>query len=101
MTARLELRAQLRVVVDLAVVGDPYGAVLVGHRLMASGGEVDDRQAPMAQRHPLVRAHARAAVVGAAMTQHVGHARHGRFVDPEPIIKREDAGDAAHACYST
>ena len=55
----------------------------------------------MAESHPLAGAHARAAVVGPAVTQHVGHARHGRFVDREAVIEREDAGDAAHARYST
>ncbi len=45
----LELGAQRLVVVDLAVVGDPDGAVLVGHRLVAGGRQVDDRQPPVAE----------------------------------------------------
>jgi hypothetical protein len=36
-------------VVDLAVVDDPHGAVLVGHRLVPGGGEIDDRQTAMAE----------------------------------------------------
>lgn len=41
--ARLQLSAQLPVVVDLTVEDDPAGAVLVGERLMA-GLDVDDAQ---------------------------------------------------------
>ena len=59
--ARLEPGAQLAVVVDLAVVGDPDRPVLVGHRLMAGGREVDDREPPMAERDALLRTDARAA----------------------------------------
>jgi hypothetical protein len=36
------------VVVDLAVVGDPHGAVLVGQRLMATG-EIDDAETTMCE----------------------------------------------------
>ena len=48
--ARLELGPQRGVVVDLAVEDDPDRPVLVGHRLVAGGREVDDRQAAMAER---------------------------------------------------
>ena len=44
-----ELVAQLGVVVDLAVLDDDDGAVLVRDRLVAAG-EVDDREAPRAER---------------------------------------------------
>ena len=45
----LELFPQLGLVVELAVVGDPDRAVLVGHRLGAAG-DVDDRQPAMSER---------------------------------------------------
>src|SRR5262249_1230720 len=45
MTGALELRAQLAIVVELAVLDDVDGAVLVRDRLVA-GREVDDREAP-------------------------------------------------------
>ena len=46
--APLEIRPQLRVVVDLAVEDDPHRLVFVGHRLVAAG-HIDDRQAPVAE----------------------------------------------------
>ena len=46
----LELRAQVRVVVDLAVVDGPDRAVLVGNRL-ASVAESDDAEAPVPEPH--------------------------------------------------
>ena len=47
----LELRAQLDVVVDLAVVGDPALAERVAHRPVPAGAQVDDREAPVDQAH--------------------------------------------------
>ena len=44
-----ELFPQLELVVELAVVGDPDRAILVGHRLSAAG-HVDDRQPAMPER---------------------------------------------------
>ena len=49
--ARLEIAAQLAMVVDLAVEDDPDRAVFVGHRLVAAGA-IDDRQTAMAERLP-------------------------------------------------
>src|SRR6266850_2129790 len=53
MACRFELGAQLAEVVDLAVEHDPDGTVLVVDRLMA-GREIDDAQAPHAERDALV-----------------------------------------------
>jgi hypothetical protein len=47
--ARDELVAQLAIVVDLAVVGQPIAMVRAGHRLVAIRAEIDDRQPAMAQ----------------------------------------------------
>ena len=44
--SRLEPGSQLGVVIKLAVIGNPDGAVLVGHRLRAAV-DVDDRQPTM------------------------------------------------------
>ena len=49
---RDELRAQLAVVVDLAVEDHPDGAVFVANRLVAAG-EVDDAQAAHAERRAI------------------------------------------------
>jgi hypothetical protein len=53
-TARFESVTDVEVVVDLAVVGDPDRAVLVAERLAAVLAQIDDREAPMAQRRPVV-----------------------------------------------
>ena len=45
----VELFLELELVVKLAVVGDPDGAVFVGHGLSAAG-QVDDRQPAMPER---------------------------------------------------
>jgi len=50
MTAGLEPRPELGVVVDLPVKDDPYAAVLVGHGLGAAR-DVDDREPPEAEPH--------------------------------------------------
>ena len=62
----LELVAQLGVVVDLAVLDDDDAAVLVRDRLVAAG-EVDDREAPRAERDLAVDVLAGA--VGAAVDE--------------------------------
>src|SRR6185312_12959494 len=56
--------AERVVVVELAVLHGPHGPVLVGERLVAAG-DVDDAQAPRAERDP--RSLVRAAVVRPAM----------------------------------
>ena len=66
-----EQPAQLDVVVDLAVVGDPVAAA-VGHRLVA-GLEVDDRQAPVRERRHAVVVHPGRLAVRAAVAQEVVH----------------------------
>ena len=48
MPARFERRSHVAVVVDLAVVRDPHGAVFVGERLMAAG-EIDDAETTMCE----------------------------------------------------
>jgi hypothetical protein len=48
MAGGLELLSELAVIVDLAVEDDPYGAVLVAHRLVARD-KIDDRKSAEAQ----------------------------------------------------
>ena len=50
----LELAADLGVVVNLAVEDDLQQTVLIAHRLVRDGRQVDDREAAMPQSHPLV-----------------------------------------------
>src|SRR6266850_1435326 len=98
MACRFELGAQLAEVVDLAVEHDPDGTVLVVDRLMA-GREIDDAQAPHAERDALVDEHA--FIVGAAMADHVAHAvdERARLVRAERRGRGwrfYEASDAAH-----
>jgi hypothetical protein len=71
----LELGAQGRVVVDLAVEDGPDGAVLVGEGLVA-GGEVDNGEAAMAEKRR--RVGMKALVVGTAVADGIRHALDAR-----------------------
>jgi len=87
-----ELDAQLRVVVDLAVVDDERAAV--GADRLPSAGYVEDRQP---RRHePRAGAGRQAVAVRAAMAQRGGHAPQRRLVDRGRRIASDDAPDAAH-----
>ena len=89
-TERLELAAQVEVVVDLAVVGDRVPAVGGVHRLLAVG-DVDDRQPPVRQAAGPVDADS---VPVRATVLLVGvHALEQRGVGGEPVV----SGDATHA----
>jgi hypothetical protein len=85
--------AQLRVVVDLAVLDDVDGAVLVGDRLVPAG-EVDDREA--ARPDPRIAIDVLAAAVGAAVPQGRGHV--GDQLTPRrlPTVDGDDATDSTH-----
>ena len=70
---RLQLPAQLRVVVDFSVVAErqfPRGG---GHGLVAARAEVEDAQPPVRQAGGLVRRYEDAVVVGAAVREARGH----------------------------
>jgi hypothetical protein len=90
-----EFPAQRGEVVDLAVVSDPEGAILVRHRHVAEGRQIEDGEAAVAQadvgtvrESPLPEA----GVVRAAMGLDVGHPRQ-RF----PISAIHQTADAAHS----
>ena len=87
------LMAQLREVVDLAVVDDPDATVLAGHGMMP-GREVDDLKASHAESRRTIDEEA--LVVRAAMVDAIGHPlEHGSVGDA--IRARQDvADDAAH-----
>jgi hypothetical protein len=77
-----EVRAQLRVVVDLAVVDDARRTVGVVHRLMPAA-EVDDGEPPVAQSDRAVEE--KTAVVGATVHEQVAHGRDVARVRGLPI----------------
>src|SRR5581483_3926285 len=93
MTFRLQLGAQLDVVVDLAVEHELAAAVRGWERLEAGVGEVDDRESKVAEAHTVVGEDA--APVGAAMLDPVEHR-----VDARPVrrpVEVDDPAEAAHA----
>ena len=87
-----ELVAQLGVVVDLAVLDDDDAAVLVRDRLVAAG-EVDDREAPRAERDLAVDVLAGA--VGAAVDELGAH--RAKRLDVGVPVGGRDPADPAHA----
>ena len=87
--ARFQGFAEIRVIVNLAVVDDVERAVLVGHRLMARR-DINDAQTAVAQAHTPVNEDA--LVVRPAMRNHVAHAFEHAHV--------KLAARAAGQCYS-
>src|SRR5438874_2419369 len=53
MAGREQQFAELGEIVDLAIEDDPDGGVLIGHRLVAGGAEVDDAQPAVPERNRL------------------------------------------------
>jgi hypothetical protein len=51
--------AKLHVIVDLAIVDGHEPSAGRGHRLLAGGGEIEDGEPPVAERHLVLRAPAR------------------------------------------
>jgi len=89
----LEVAAELDVVVDLAVVGDPEAPLGEAHRLVTCGRRVDDAQAPVGQADSAVQVDA--VPVRAAVNEAGAHAFERGLVDrlARPL---PDPGDAAH-----
>ena len=88
----LELRDQLDVVVDLAVLHHPVPAVFVRERLVAAG-EVDDCEPVV--RHPVAPVDVEAGAVGTAVAELAGHGQE-KLLGSLRSRARVDAGDAAH-----
>ena len=89
---RLQLGAQLGVVVDLAVLDDDDAPVLARDRLVAAL-EVDDRQPPRGE--PGLAVDHLAAAVGPAVPERRAHGAEHVAVDGPPV-GADDAADAAH-----
>ena len=89
----LKLGTQLGKIVDLAVEYHGDRTILRLHRL-GTAGKVDDRQPAMAQRH--ARRAIKAAAIGPAMDQRVGHGRDQPLGKGPPSPAIEQARYAAH-----
>ena len=51
MAGRLQLAADVAVIVDFTIEGDDESLIGRMHRLRAAGAEIDDGKSPLAQRH--------------------------------------------------
>ena len=76
-----ELLAKHAVVVDFAVVDDGHGAGDVRHRLVAAGGQVDDRETPVGESHAVLRIGGEPRVVRSAVGDGRVHALEERCVE--------------------
>ena len=93
----LKLFAQLLVVVDAAVEHQRQPEITVDHRLGAVGGQVDDRQPPMPERHRPVRHHA--VGVRSARRHRAGHPDYGADIGRLPV-EADLTADTAHvSCF--
>ncbi|MCY1170683.1 hypothetical protein D9M73_107700 [compost metagenome] len=77
-TPCLQLRAQGREIIDLAIIGDGQRAISARHWLRRSG-DINDRQPSMPQPHPRRGPHTRS--VGPAMRLRIRHRRDPRGID--------------------
>ena len=96
MTGGTQFIAQFHVIEDFAVEDHPNVAILVGHRLTAAG-DVDDRQAGMAERHVFV--HVRPGFIGTTVMQPGNHAPQP-FRIPLQIVNRAEARQTTHVLLS-
>ena len=89
MALGLQPRAQLQMVVDLPVEGDPDGAVLVAERLSAGLAEVDDAEPAMTERDAF--GHVAAVVIRTTVYQPCLHPLDEKLVAPvEPADTTHD-----------
>ena len=93
-TLGFELGPDLAEIVDLAIEADRDPPVGRQHRLRGGVGEVDDREAAMAEADP--GRGPDAAAVGTAMGEHLRHRLDPSRIDRLGHVGMEDAGDAAH-----
>src|SRR5208282_893519 len=93
MAPRQEIRAQIAIVIDFTVEGNPDGLVLVGDRLVAAG-QVNDAQAPIPQAQRAVQV--KALVVRPTMHHRVRSALERNRISRLARTEIEDATNAAH-----
>jgi hypothetical protein len=92
-TALPKPRAELDVVVDLAIEDQPDRAVFISHRLMPGRREIYDGQPPMAESDAAIDI--QTAIVRTAMQHGVAHRAQLRLVNG-PSIKSKNTDDTAH-----
>jgi len=72
--ASFEIGADECVVVDLAVENEPRAFIAAVHRLVARGGEIDDRETTKAEAAAMIVEDQIAGVIGATMSHLIAHA---------------------------
>ena len=95
--AAFQFRPELRVVINLAVKGDPDGAIFIAHRLVAGGRKIDNSQPPLTK--PNGSGSPNAFIIRAAVSDHPVHALNEGRINGLVRIKMELAGDATHRRY--
>ncbi len=81
-TLSFQRRAQFRVIVNFAVERQHIAAIGGVHRLMASGRQIDDRQAAVPETDPGVGIEPDPVVVRPAVRKRADHAGDGLLVGP-------------------
>ena len=93
---RFELRADLGVVVDLAVEDDAQAAVLVGHGLVRRVAQVDDGEPSEPEADARILVHPEPWAIRTPVDHRLAHVRDQARLHPIVGAQRHDAGDAAH-----
>ena len=99
MAGRLQLAADVAVVVDFAVEGDDEAPVGRMHRLRAAGTEIDDGEPALTQRHAALGLDPDVAGVGTAMPHRLDHglADRAQRVSRRRRAPIDHPGNAAHS----
>ncbi len=93
MAGGLELRPQLRVIVDFSIVGDDKAAIARVHWLVAHFRQIDDRQPPVAKADARGHIEPDSAVVRAAVRDRGNHPLEDRQV----YLTTDHPRNSAHA----
>src|SRR6185369_4806255 len=93
----LQLKPEIRMVVDFAVESQHEPAVARQDRLMARGRKVDDRKPAVGEANASLRIEPDAFIIGTAMRE---SARHAVEQLTRPVRTRQESGDPAHDARS-
>src|SRR5947207_15789702 len=97
MPALFQIDAQLGMVVDLTVEGDPDGAILITRRHVTRRGKIHDTQPTTSQPDAAVGTDPRAGIVGAAVSDGVAHRLQHGLIDAVASVENHFAANAAHS----
>ena len=95
----LQLAPERKMVVDLAVEGDPNGAVRIGHGLGGGIGKVDDGEPAVGEADAAVLGFPASLSVGSPVRHAVAHGLQGRDKTPVPLPGAGHAHQAGYAAH--